>query len=113
MPNHNLSAFELGILLDILAPYAERIERVGLFGSRATGTARPNSDIDMVFHGDIDEALVDRLWTLFDESNLPIKVDVLGYDLIPYPPIKQHIDAVEQTLFTQADLLAHKARVQK
>lgn len=110
MPNHNLTPFELNILLDVLAPFAGRIERVGMFGSRATGTARPNSDIDMVLHGEIDDALVDRLWTLFDESSLPIKVDIVGYNLIPYPPIKRHIEQVEQTLFTQTDLLAHAVK---
>lgn len=104
MPNHGLTERQLGIIKEVLAPYAQRIERVGLFGSRAMGTAKPYSDIDMVLYGIFDEALIDRLWTLFDSSDLPLKVDINAYNLIAYPPLKQHIDATMQILFTQSDL---------
>ena len=77
---------------------------VGLFGSRATGTARPNSDVDLVVYGDIGQPVVDRLWTLFDESGLARTVDVVAYDLIEHPPLKAHIDAVMVPLFSRADL---------
>jgi hypothetical protein len=41
MPGHGLSERHIGIIRAILAPYADRIERVDLFGSRATGAYRP------------------------------------------------------------------------
>ena len=102
MIDHGLTERELGILREVLAPYADRIERVGLFGSRATGRAQSSSDIDLVLYGPIDQATVDRLWTLFDDSSLARKVDVLAYDLITYPPLKAHIDAVMLPLFNLA-----------
>ncbi len=105
MPKHDLTADQLRIIRDTLAPYAEKIDCVGLFGSRATGTARNNSDIDMVIYGRLDEQLVDRIWSLFDESNLAVKVDINAYHLITYPPLKMHIDSVMHPLLTQADLL--------
>ena len=104
MADHGLTERELGIRREVLAPHADRITHVGLFGSRATGTAQPGSDIDLVLYGPIDEGTVDRLWTLFDESGLARKVDVVAYALVSYPPLKAHIDDVMVPLFAQADL---------
>ena len=85
MAEHGLSPQQLLMIREILAPYASHIEKVGLFGSRATGAARPESDIDMVLYGPVDQALLDRLWTLFDESNLSFKVDLCAYpDLVVF-----------------------------
>lgn len=101
---HQLSAEQLATLRRILAPFAEQIEQVGLFGSRATGRARPNSDIDLVLYGALDEATIDRIWTLFDESNLALKVDVNAYDLITHAGLKAHIDQVMLPLFTKEEI---------
>lgn len=106
MPDHGLTPDQLNIIRGVLSPYAPVIERVGLFGSRALGTARSNSDIDLVLYGPVTEAMADRIWTLFDESSLALKVDVSAYDLITYPPLKLHIDEVMQPLFEQAVLQA-------
>lgn len=108
MPEHGLSPHQLQIIQDILAPYAPVITRVGLFGSRALGAARPNSDIDLVLYGPVFEAVVDRLHTLFDESGLAVTVDLLAYDRIDTPALKSHIDQVMQPLFEQAELQSAK-----
>ncbi|MDX2084950.1 MAG: nucleotidyltransferase domain-containing protein [Candidatus Melainabacteria bacterium] len=104
MPSHGLTEAQLGTICQILAPYAETITRVDLFGSRARGTYQAHSDVDLVLHGVEDEALIDRLWTLFAESNLPLKVDVKSYEQTQYPPLKRHMDSVCQTLWKQQDL---------
>lgn len=105
MADHGLSPDHLVAIRRVLAPFAHSIDAVGLFGSRATGRARHNSDVDLVLYGDLDTAAVDRIYTLFAESLLPFTVDVQAYRLIAYPPLKQHIDDHMQPLFTQADLL--------
>jgi predicted nucleotidyltransferase len=75
----------------------EGIEKVAVFGSRATGRYRPNSDLDLVVYGKVaNEALCDRLWTLFQDSSLPFAVDIHSYSAVLYPPLKAHIDAVAQ-----------------
>jgi len=104
--DHGLSERHIGIIRNILAPYADRIERVDLFGSRATGAYRPDSDIDMVLRGQLDESTLRRIWTLLNDSALPFKVDVNAYDLIAYSPFKAHIDAMAAPFLTQADLQA-------
>lgn len=94
------------IIKAILRPFADRIQRVDLFGSQATGRARQNSDIDLVLHGTLSPRDVDRIWTLFHESALSVPVDVIAYDDALYPPLKRHIDAVAKTLFTSDQLRA-------
>ena len=104
MSRHGLSDSQINIIQHILASFSASINTVGLFGSRATGRYRANSDIDIVLYGNLDETILDRISTLFDESLLSLKVDVVAYDLITYPPLKTHIDAVMLPLFTQKTL---------
>ncbi len=108
MAEPTLTASERETLANVLAPFADRIERVGVFGSRATGRARPNSDIDLVIYGDIDAELENRLWTLFEDSNLAVTVDLAAYPLILHPGLKAHIDATVATVFKKRDLEARR-----
>lgn len=104
MADHGLSDRQVSIIRDVLSGLSDRFDRVGLFGSRATGRARPASDIDLVVFGARDPRLTDTLFTLLDESGLPMTVDVVDYDRIDHPPLRQHIDAVVQPLFTAEEL---------
>lgn len=96
---HGLTLEQINIIHKILLPFLNQIERVGLFGSRATGLYRSNSDIDLVIYGSLDEKAMDRIFTLLNDSNLPFKVDVQVYELINYPPLKNHIDSDMLPLF--------------
>lgn len=97
-----LSAAQQDVLREILNAEGKGVERVAVFGSRATGRQRPNSDLDLVLYGDIDEAVCARLWTLFQESSLPFSVDVKSYAAINHPPLRTHIDAVSRPLFVRS-----------
>ncbi len=112
MVNNGLSAQQKIILKDVLRPFANKIDSVAIFGSRATGMYRDDSDIDMVIYGALSEQDVDRLWTLFDASPLALKVDVNGYNLVSYPALKAHIDMVATQLFNKQDLLAPNCKGQ-
>jgi len=101
---YGLSRLELDILIKIFFPYADKINRVALFGSRATGNFKSNSDIDLVIYGQLNKNHLDRLFTLFSESHLSLKVDLAVYHLIDYLPLKNHIDQVALILFTKKDL---------
>ena len=107
--DHGLSAASLATLAQTIAECGEEVTRVDLFGSRATGAHRANSDVDLVLHGDVADATVDRLRTLFLESSLPISVDVTSYESA-YPPLRRHIDAVARFLFSAEDLKAARRR---
>lgn len=92
------------ILAEVFRPHAKKIDRVGVFGSRAMNRARPNSDIDLVIYGEITQADQNRINTDLLESGLDVFADALGYDLIEAPALRRHIDQVARTLFTRADL---------
>jgi predicted nucleotidyltransferase len=96
MNNHGLSKRQLSIIRDILLPYKTNIERIALFGSRATGKFRDNSDIDLVIYGSLDKESQNSLFTAFKDSYLSIDVDVIVYSLIDNPRLKHHIDSHNQ-----------------
>ena len=84
-------------LIDILAANP-RVERVVLFGSRATGAFRPASDIDLALYGD-ELTLSDlaRLRTRIEETSIPQQVDLVLVKEIDNPKLLAHIneDGVE------------------
>lgn len=111
MMQHGLTEHDIVTLGRILAIYANQITQVDLFGSRATGTYRPNSDVDIVLRGSLAEAEIDHLWTLFQESNLPYSVDVKSYELTDYPSLKLHMENVRKCLFSQQALKKYRTLV--
>lgn len=104
MPEHGLFDEDLETIRGVLANFADEITRVDLFGSRATGNHRGNSDVDLAVHGDVKDTTIDRLSTLFNESSLPFSVDVASYNSLTSRPLKSHIDAVGQCLFTAQEI---------
>jgi len=70
-----------------------------IFGSRAKGTFRYNSDIDLVYMGKITTKqrmlVIDYLE---EETLLPYKFDLLAYDEIKNERLKEHIDRVAGAL---------------
>ena len=68
------------ILCDILARHLPGRE-VRIFGSRATGTAKPYSDIDLVIMGDelLPVTSMRILRDAFDDSDLPFQVDLVEW----------------------------------
>lgn len=103
-PSPAVNDRQRGLLHAIFSAYADKIDRVAVFGSRATGTAKANSDIDLVVYGTLDEKDIGRLLSLCEDSALEIPVDLVAYHLITYAPFKEHIDQVGLTLFTRNDL---------
>ena len=73
-PNH------LGTVKAILAEHVPECE-VWAFGSRATWTAKDYSDLDLavVGEGPLDWRTLGRLKESFEESDLPMRVDVLDW----------------------------------
>lgn len=72
-----------------------QIQEVILFGSRAKGTSREGSDIDLALKGkNIDSRLLTQIGLDYDALYLPWKLDVIAYDTIESPELKDHIDRV-------------------
>ena len=76
------------------------IEKVIIFGSRATGTNRPGSDIDLqVFTKAITFSIVNRLASALDDLPLPFLIDVVNYQTINNTALKENIDTKGKVLF--------------
>ena len=55
MIDHGLNKKQLQSIQSIISDYVSVIDKVVIFGSRATGTYKNYSDIDLVLYGKIEE----------------------------------------------------------
>lgn len=79
-----------------------RVGEVILYGSRAKGTFRPESDVDLAITGLDDDLQAEAIAADLDELPLPYQFDVRAYDAIRYGPLREHIDRVGVVLFRRA-----------
>ena len=79
----NITPEQREMLLAILRRFIPAVE-VWAYGSRLNGTARTNSDIDLVvFTTPEQRHLVSELKEALDESNIPFIVDLHVWDEVP------------------------------
>ena len=80
-----------------------KVERAILYGSRAKGSYRPGSDIDLTLEGPgLSFTELARLATQFDESEIPYTIDLSVRDHITDPALREHIARVGLVLFQRA-----------
>jgi predicted nucleotidyltransferase len=73
------------------------IERVGIFGSRAAGTFRSGSDIDLaVFGAQMTERDFAKLWNEIDALPLAFKVDLLHWDGLGNQALKESVSTSQR-----------------
>lgn len=95
-----LTSNDIQYIKDTLANFANIKEAI-LFGSRALGTHKPSSDIDIALKGNNLNQTILTLHGIFnDESPFPYKVDVIDYQTIDNAALKNHIDRVGVVIFT-------------
>ena len=88
-----LSDFELQTLRDVFVRFPD-IKEVILFGSRARGTHRPSSDVDLAIKGKnlTIDTLAKLRYILEEETNLPYFFDIVLYDRVENEALKREID---------------------
>lgn len=76
-----------------LSKQEKKIKNILLFGSRAKGSAKNGSDIDLAIVGD-DFGFRDicRFGMKLDGLDLPYKIDIVNYNTITNIELKEHID---------------------
>ena len=102
MNNTGLSPQEVETICQVFKGHTE-IEQVILFGSRAKGTAKPNSDIDLAVKGIEDDLLIEQIATELDELPLPYKFDLKAITSINNPALKDHIERVGVMIYKKGD----------
>jgi predicted nucleotidyltransferase len=102
--NTGLSPKTLQALESVFKQF-DAIDKVVLYGSRALGTHRPGSDIDLALFGNnVTPDLIASIAILIDDLLLPYTLDLTAYALIDNDPLREHIDRVGIELFR---LLTH------
>jgi predicted nucleotidyltransferase len=97
--NHGLSADTVKRIVTVLARYPE-IEKAVLYGSRAKGSYRNGSDIDLTLFGDgLNFSLLTRLNNELDDLPLPYKVDLSLFANLTHPELIDHIRRVGVVLY--------------
>ncbi|EPJ43118.1 MAG: hypothetical protein OFPII_43550 [Osedax symbiont Rs1] len=79
----NLDEKHLNIVKNILGKHLPDSE-IWVFGSRVTNRCKKYSDLDLLIRRAqmVDQKMVFRLMDAFEESELPIKVDVIAWSEI-------------------------------
>jgi predicted nucleotidyltransferase len=97
---YGLDEADLSYIIDALQQFPE-IQRAFIFGSRVKGTYKTGSDIDIAIAGpSITFATVSKLHALLEEQGpLPYFIDIVHYEDIKNPALKEHIDRVGQLIY--------------
>jgi predicted nucleotidyltransferase len=91
---------EADLLARVFRAHPE-ISEVRLFGSRAKGTHKPESDVDLALLGNISALKAEAIAAELDELPLPYHFDVMPFDLIQFQPLREHIERVGIRLYPE------------
>jgi len=75
------------------------VQSAVLFGSRAMGNQRKGSDIDIALKGSISYHDLLEILVVLDKLELPYSFDILIYNNISEPALKEHIQRIGKILF--------------
>ena len=98
MKDIGLTPHEIDLIREVFHRFPV-IREVALYGSRAKGTLRPESDIDLALIGVDDDVQAEAIADELDELPLPYRFDVKAYSSIKYGPLREHIARVGISLY--------------
>ena len=100
---YGLSDRTLQKIREVFSHYPQ-IERAILYGSRATGTYRNGSDIDLTLCGsELTHSLLSRLDTELDDLLLPYTIDLSVFDRIRNPKLVEQINRVGVNFYKKSE----------
>jgi len=84
---------DIEAIIQLLSKHS-KVECAYIFGSRAKGNFKNGSDVDIALKGtDLDFYTLSQIsYFLNEETNMPYKFDVLIYENLREPKLKEHID---------------------
>ena len=98
-PKHGLSLETVSRISGVLAQFPE-VEKAVLFGSRAKGTYKRGSDIDLSLVGKaLDWRVVGKIYDALDDLLLPYRFSLIRFDENTDPEVAAHIARVGVSLF--------------
>lgn len=97
-----LTSQEVQLLASVFRHHPE-VALVKLFGSRAKGTHRPGSDVDLAIWGEVDALGAESIAGELDELPLPYRFEVTPFASIQFAPLREHIERVGEVLYHRSD----------
>ena len=98
MKDVGLTPHEVDLIRGVLRRFPA-IREVILYGSRAKGTYRPESDVDLALIGVDDAIQAEAVADELDALPLPYRFDVKAFSCIKYVPLREHMARVGVTLY--------------
>lgn len=84
----------------------EHVDKVVIYGSRAMGTYKNGSDIDLTIMGrGVTFQLLTELLSDLDQLDLPYTFDLSSYDSLKNPTLTDHINRVGQVFYEREEKL--------
>lgn len=97
---HGLSEEQISQIREKIADFPE-VDEALLFGSRAKGTQKEGSDIDLVLVGSISHKKLLSLKSSLNDLHTPYLFDVIIYSKIKKEALKKHIDRVGVSIYSK------------
>jgi len=96
---HGLTTATVEKIVGVLALFPA-VEEAVLFGSRAKGSHKPGSDIDLSLVGEsLDWRTVGRIYDALDDQMLPYRFSLILFDRNTDPDVAAHITRVGVPLY--------------
>jgi len=97
--NHGLAAAVVARIHQVLTRHPE-VERVILYGSRAMGTFKPGSDVDLTLVGEkLNSTILGRIDEELDDLLLPYEFDLSIFSTITHAGLLDHLRRVGVTFY--------------
>ena len=105
---HGLNARTIARIISVLARFPE-VEKAVLFGSRAKGTHRPGSDIDLALVGtDLSWRKLGQIDNALDDLLLPYRFSLIEFGGKTDPEMAAHIRRVGKTFYERSAVSAER-----
>lgn len=84
------------------------VESAKVFGSRALGRHRPESDVDIALWGALDDIELGRIIGELDDLPLPQRFDVADYTRLRHEGLKRHIDECAVAFYVRSGAVTER-----
>ncbi len=110
---YGLTVENIELIESILYHYPQ-VDKAILYGSRAMGTFKNGSDIDLTLKGhNLDLDFLARLSNEFDDTDLPYIFDLSIYDHIKNDDLLNHIQRVGIVFYTKEKQIPSAPHIEK
>jgi uncharacterized protein len=101
--SNGLADRDIKTIKEIFRKYPE-VSVVRLFGSRAAGTYKPGSDVDLaIMNKGASMETVCKIKGELEESSLPFLIDLVNYPDVAHREFKEHIEQVGIEFYKKGD----------